>query len=188
MFRTLGNELYMKYRRFCALGYAEDNKVIWCPNRECCVGFVAPSFSSPAKELRCFGCSTPFCSSCYKPPHNPASCQAATSTIPTLLEESSSTQDAASFELIRNSTKPCPRCHVRIFKESGCNHMKCVRCKLEFCWVCVKEWKIGGSCQLDHWYNSGNATAVANLGRTTKDRFVSFKNRITKAGHGCHVM
>lgn len=33
--------------------------------------------------------------------------------------------------------EPCPRCGVYIYREAGCNHMVCVRCKYEFCWWCL---------------------------------------------------
>ena len=30
----------------------------------------------------------------------------------------------------------CPKCKVKVEKEEGCNHMKCLICEYEFCWVC----------------------------------------------------
>ena len=38
-------------------------------------------------------------------------------------------------------TKQCPKCHMRIEKLGGCNHMICSNCKFEFCWMCDHEWK-----------------------------------------------
>lgn len=32
---------------------------------------------------------------------------------------------------------PCPRCGMIIFKDGGCNHMNCNKCKYEFCWICL---------------------------------------------------
>jgi hypothetical protein len=34
-------------------------------------------------------------------------------------------------------TEPCPACGVLIWKNSGCNHMNCGKCKHEFCWACL---------------------------------------------------
>jgi hypothetical protein len=36
----------------------------------------------------------------------------------------------ASESWILDSTKPCPACRVRIFKDQGCNHMSCSRYSL----------------------------------------------------------
>lgn len=37
-----------------------------------------------------------------------------------------------------NLVKPCPNCNFLIEKNNGCQHMKCVICKKEFCWNCRK--------------------------------------------------
>ena len=36
------------------------------------------------------------------------------------------------------NTKPCPTCHLIIFKDGGCNHMTCSRCHQDFCWLCFR--------------------------------------------------
>ena len=41
----------------------------------------------------------------------------------------------------------CPKCHVTIEKDGGCNHMICKNqnCKADFCWVCLGPWEPHGS-------------------------------------------
>jgi len=39
------------------------------------------------------------------------------------------------------NTKDCPRCHVAVEKNGGCNHMTCRQCTYEWCWLCLKLWK-----------------------------------------------
>ncbi len=46
--------------------------------------------------------------------------------------------DIESAELIKNSSKPCPKCYVPIFKISGCNQMFCTNCHVVFDWVTLK--------------------------------------------------
>ena len=47
--------------------------------------------------------------------------------------------------------KRCPYCKIWTEKNEGCNHMTCVECKFQWCWLCQKEYKYGhydnGSCK-----------------------------------------
>lgn len=39
--------------------------------------------------------------------------------------------------------KNCPKCHQVIEKGVGCNVMACPSCRFTFCWLCLREYKIG---------------------------------------------
>ncbi|KAM9277058.1 E3 ubiquitin-protein ligase ARIH2 isoform 2-T2 [Morus bassanus] len=39
----------------------------------------------------------------------------------------------------------CPKCNICIEKNGGCNHMQCSKCKHDFCWMCLGDWKTHGS-------------------------------------------
>ena len=41
-----------------------------------------------------------------------------------------------------HNAKDCPKCGITIQKTAGCNHVKCERCKADFCWVCLAAFRI----------------------------------------------
>ncbi len=54
--------------------------------------------------------------------------------------------DPGAVETIRalkRETKPCPRCHVPIYKSSGCYQMFCTQCQCVFDWANGREIKTG---------------------------------------------
>ena len=46
--------------------------------------------------------------------------------------------NVASAEMIKNDTKPCPQCGVRIHKTQGCDQMWCTQCKVAFSYKTLK--------------------------------------------------
>lgn len=50
----------------------------------------------------------------------------------------------------------CPNCITRVQKESGCNHMTCMACGYEWCWLCREKYT--------NWhYSSLNPLGCSNL-------------------------
>ena len=43
--------------------------------------------------------------------------------------------DNSNAEFIRNRTRDCPRCGTKVFRDEGCDHMRCT-CGQAFCWRC----------------------------------------------------
>lgn len=39
--------------------------------------------------------------------------------------------------------KSCPNCETKIQKNGGCNHITCIICTYEWCWMCKEKWKNG---------------------------------------------
>ncbi|KAF7855281.1 uncharacterized protein EAF02_011540 [Botrytis sinoallii] len=53
-------------------------------------------------------------------------------------------QEAASEAWIAEYTKLCPnpKCGMRIHKKTGCDHLTCDYCLVEFCWCCFADFKM----------------------------------------------
>ncbi|XP_054152753.1 E3 ubiquitin-protein ligase RNF19B-like [Oppia nitens] len=51
-------------------------------------------------------------------------------------------EERDSEQTVRQVSRPCPKCRAYIIKKNdGCNHMKCIQCKYEFCWICMGYWQ-----------------------------------------------
>mmetsp|Transcript_35230 Transcript_35230/g.85386 ORF Transcript_35230/g.85386 Transcript_35230/m.85386 type:complete len:1203 (+) Transcript_35230:195-3803(+) len=98
-----------------------------------------------------------FCFKCGDPMHWPVPCDKLKEWKKKMMEEIGEVEEeetgaANADELamkmwMKANTKSCPQCDVLIEKNDGCNHMTCVNpsCRYEFCWICLKDWKLHGS-------------------------------------------
>ena len=73
-------------------------------------------------------------------------------TAPSLapLRHTCNPDDVATAKYLATTTKPCPRCHTAIQRESGCAQMMCVKCHAIFDWNTLKEEK--GVVHNPHFY------------------------------------
>ena len=106
----------------------------------------------------CSYCTFAFCIECGKAWHGVAGCN---NVFQQWKNGSKAEREAlvkrfgaAVFERLESEawlsehTHKCPRCRANIQKNGGCNHMTCVHCKYEFCWVCHRGYQPG------HYNNS----------------------------------
>lgn len=49
--------------------------------------------------------------------------------------------DESTRRWIIEHSKKCPKCPYHIEKNDGCDHMKCIKCKHEFCWSCLADFQ-----------------------------------------------
>ena len=136
----LSAELYQKYliyvvRHFIDFGGSRGATHIlqYCPNPDCdrvCIG----NRSILGYDRICCPCNTEFCLLCGQLWHEPCSC------ADWKLWKKKETDEEETTKWLEVNTKACPKCHVSIEKNQGCNHMSCKGCKHQFCWLCMSDW------------------------------------------------
>uniref|UniRef100_A0A2K5LRH6 RBR-type E3 ubiquitin transferase n=1 Tax=Cercocebus atys TaxID=9531 RepID=A0A2K5LRH6_CERAT len=95
--------------------------------------FVSISLPAPAVlphgylacRVQCNRCNEVFCVKCHQMYH--------------------CADNSETANYISAHTKDCPKCNICIEKNGGCNHMHCSKCKHDFCWMCLGDWKTHGS-------------------------------------------
>lgn len=70
-------------------------------------------------EYRCNECYLKLCMGCLEISHTNACKKELMENVQSILKD----------------CKPCPKCHVLIFKDGGCNHMHCLACQCDFDWT-----------------------------------------------------
>ncbi|KAM6373517.1 ankyrin repeat and IBR domain-containing protein 1 isoform 5-T8 [Alca torda] len=99
-------------------------------------------------------CGHDFCRACWEAEclgeaHEPCDCQTWKDWLQKVSEMkpeelvgvSEAYEDAANCLWLLTNSKPCANCKSPIQKNEGCNHMQCAKCKYDFCWICLEEWK-----------------------------------------------
>ena len=90
---------------------------------------------APVNHARC-SCGFLLCVLCLNEAHSPALC----SDVIRWRELVSDETDASSVRLMLRTTKKCPNCSSFIYRDGGCNHIKCGSCRYEFCHSCGLKW------------------------------------------------
>ncbi|XP_063972023.1 potential E3 ubiquitin-protein ligase ariadne-2 isoform X2 [Diachasmimorpha longicaudata] len=127
-----------KYQHFAFRDYVKTHPQLrFCPGPNCQI--VMRSKELRAKRVQCLSCKTVFCLRCGIDYHAPTDCN----TIKKWMTKCADDSETSNY--ISAHTKDCPKCHICIEKNGGCNHMQCYSCKAEFCWMCLNDWKAHGS-------------------------------------------
>lgn len=127
-----------KYQQFTFQDYVKTHPELrFCPGPNCPVVIRGKEFK--AKKAQCTHCKIVFCFKCGMEYHAPTDCH----VIKKWLTKCADDSETANY--ISAHTKDCPKCHICIEKNGGCNHMQCYTCKYDFCWMCLGDWKSHGS-------------------------------------------
>ena len=112
-----------------------DKNIKFCPTPDC--DGYAERKNKDTKYVKCnFGHD--FCFECLNAPHGDKKCE-------DLIDKGF--EDWKAHKIV----KRCPKCKMWTEKNEGCNHMTCVECKFQWCWLCQKAYAYGhynyGSCK-----------------------------------------
>jgi hypothetical protein len=135
---------------------------IYCKNVKGCNGIVLINSSSSADYgnialttgqgsvnagVTCVLCSTQFCYNCELPPHAPATCKMMSKWLEMggFVNMQACAEELEVRRVKHRTTKPCPRCGIRIEKNFGCPHMTCT-CAYQFCWDCGEAYHTSDRC------------------------------------------
>ncbi|VVC37293.1 Zinc finger, RING/FYVE/PHD-type,IBR domain [Cinara cedri] len=130
--------LRKQYQHFAFCEYIKSHPLLrFCPGANCNV--VIKSVECLAKKATCTQCETSFCFKCGNDYHAPTDCV----TIKKWITKCADDSETANY--ITGNTKECPKCNICIEKNGGCNHMQCLSCKFDFCWMCLGDWKAHGT-------------------------------------------
>ena len=87
--------------------------------------------------------------------------------------------DSATEHWKNSNTRPCPGCSSPIMKDGGCNHVKCGKCRVDFCWACMRPrsrcqaYKCNNGAPYGNAFGDGSLLAVrAGLERLERERHV----------------
>ena len=119
------SDLVKKYEKFKKRAeiLKDKNKKI-CPKPDC------DSFLQKSKSSKYVKCENghEYCFDCLNPPHDNKPCE-------------QNLEDQFMNWKKGKRVKRCPRCQMYTEKNEGCNHMTCVSCKYQWCWLCEGEYK-----------------------------------------------
>ncbi|XP_076336535.1 E3 ubiquitin-protein ligase ari-2 isoform X5 [Tachypleus tridentatus] len=105
-----------RYQQFAFSDYVRSHPELrYCPGPNCT--YVARAKEAQSKRVTCKHCKTSFCFKCGTDYHAPTDCE----TIKRWLTKCADDSETANY--ISAHTKDCPKCHICIEKNGGCNHM-----------------------------------------------------------------
>lgn len=159
---VVSREMDRRYLQFDIKAFVENNPAIhWCPEAGCERAVrlntqgpgtsTSDTLSFPFLQAPAVDCGKGhlFCWECRGEAHEPCDCetwkmwlQKVTEMRPEeLAGVSEAYEDAANCLWLLTNSKSCANCKSPIQKNEGCNHMQCAKCKYDFCWICLEEWK-----------------------------------------------
>lgn len=156
------------YKRFIQMAVQKivDSHPLWkrCPASGCNYVF---KLDGSRKDVRCV-CNFPLCTRCNNESHVPCACQMIVDW------EKKNKSEGESTNWILVNTQLCPKCKWPIEKNGGCNHMTCMQCHHEFCWICKANWNGHGACNA---YKEDPESKRVEQAKESLDRYIHYYQR-----------
>ena len=114
-----------KYRRFKKRYEITKDK-----NKKICPYIGCESFLQKSEKTKYVECENghKYCFECLTPPHGNKQC--------------SNKNEKKFMKWTKGKrVKRCPKCQMYVEKNEGCNHMTCVYCNYEWCWICEQKYE-----------------------------------------------
>ncbi|KAK2053909.1 hypothetical protein LY76DRAFT_666211 [Colletotrichum caudatum] len=105
-----------------------------CPTPKCQQLYrPAPKGANVNRVARCPDCLVLLCTTCHEPHDETVGCKG---------------DDGEAFaeQMASLNIKACPRCKTFIERHEGCNHVKCLCCQADICWVCMADFQTSLDC------------------------------------------
>lgn len=116
---------------------------IRCPKNNCNSIVCFPKNYIP-NVIKCIACSYAFCGKGCGSAHPNMTCKEALENKKKRKGENEQKNEQLFQLLVRNeNVKLCPQCKAYSQKIDGCNHVKCLKCKYEYCFACLVKY---GTC------------------------------------------
>ncbi|XP_045177754.2 ankyrin repeat and IBR domain-containing protein 1-like [Mercenaria mercenaria] len=202
---VVSRDMARRYLQFDIKAFVDSNPNIkWCPFPGCgravklpemsegatASGVTSPRHSKiPNDTSRAVDCGNGhyFCWECVGEAHEPCSCESLQKWMgeikdirpETLNGTETETETAANCLWLVTNSKSCPNCKSPIQKNEGCNHMKCSKCKYDFCWVCLDQWKRHNS-STGGYFKCNRYEVSKKVDDTTKQAVVQAVEKNTK--------
>ena len=145
-------DLIRRYKK-----YKLELEIINDPNKKLCPYPNCDSYLELKdiliKDVKCKNNHT-YCFECLKKPHGNLPCN--------------SNLYKSITEFAKNHfIKKCPKCGIIIEKNKGCNHITCIQCGYQWCWLCNQEYKpdhfSSGKCRGFQFYQPKNEYEIKLL-------------------------
>ena len=141
---------YNKFKKRAEIIKDKEKKI--CPNPDC-DSFLQKSILTKYVECE-YGHE--YCFDCLNPPHGNKPCDIK--------------QEIKFMKWIkRKKVKRCPNCKMYTQKNQGCNHITCINCEYQWCWICEEEYKS------DHYY-IGKCKGLQNVDANDFDDVTKYRN------------
>jgi len=127
--QVLNKELFEMYNDVLLRNLLNQMGAVYCPGKNCGAAMIPPAATGRKKcdILMCTECDVKFCVLCKEQHNSKLTCKKFLAGL--------DRKERRNVSWKQGHTKLCPKCHVNIEKDAGCDSMYCVNCRTSFSWM-----------------------------------------------------